>query len=164
MQNRLVPPYAEHKTGLIAGFFGEFTFLSNFYLLDEGIWHDDLVYPSVEHAYQACKYPIDQREQFLHVSSAKAKELGSIAPGFNTKKWNKQKYDVMRGFVLQKFQKNYILKDKLLLTDGYILEERNSWGDHWWGTSVTGVGENNLGKILMDVRHVLLIEQKEYKK
>ena len=37
-----IPYYAEHKNGLIAGFFGQFRFLSNFYILDDGIFFEDL--------------------------------------------------------------------------------------------------------------------------
>jgi predicted NAD-dependent protein-ADP-ribosyltransferase YbiA (DUF1768 family) len=40
------------------------------------------------------------------------------------------------------------------------LEERNSWGDSYWGTDINGVGENNLGKILMDIRSELKLLDK----
>jgi predicted NAD-dependent protein-ADP-ribosyltransferase YbiA (DUF1768 family) len=40
------------------------------------------------------------------------------------------------------------------------LEERNAWGDTDWGTDINGVGENNLGKILMKVREKLIAIKK----
>jgi hypothetical protein len=35
-----------------------------------------------------------------------------------------------------------------------ILIEGNTWGDTFWGVC-NGVGENNLGKTLMNVREIL---------
>jgi predicted NAD-dependent protein-ADP-ribosyltransferase YbiA (DUF1768 family) len=43
------------------------------------------------------------------------------------------------------------LKEKLLSTGDVYIEEGNSFGDTDWGT-VNGVGQNNLGKILMSIR------------
>jgi hypothetical protein len=50
-----IPYYAIHKDGMIAGFFGAFRFLSNFYPLENGVCLDEVYYSSVEHAYQAAK-------------------------------------------------------------------------------------------------------------
>ena len=45
---------------------------------------------------------------------------------------------------------------RMLIDTGYKhLEERNDWGDVWWGTNEKGIGENNLGQILMNVRKML---------
>lgn len=147
-----IPYYALHKDGLISGFFGEYRFLSNFYPLENGVFLSELCFPSVENAYQAAKWPERERTQFVNISSGESKKLGKQAPNFNGAKWNKKKYDIMAELVRQKFSNNQILKQKLLLTDGFILEERNSWGDRWWGVDENGNGENNLGKILMKVR------------
>ena len=166
-----VPYYAVHKDGLIAGFFGIFRFLSNFYILEDGIWFEELTYPSVEHAYQASKWPpfgthlyegnkTASREAFLDIPAWEAKELGKLAPKFNKKKWEKRKMPIMAALVRQKFDKNYKLRQMLCETEGFQLEERNNWGDKFWGTDVDGVGENNLGKILMDVRDTLKMVEK----
>ncbi len=155
-----VPYYAVHKDGLIAGFFGVFRFLSNFYILQDGIWFEELTYPSVEHAYQAAKWPPHMREQFLDVESWRAKRIGKEAPKFNSRKWEKIKVPLMASLVRQKFEKNYKLRQMLCETEGFQLEERNSWGDIFWGTNINGIGENNLGKILMDVRDTLGMVEK----
>jgi len=147
-----VPYYAIHSDGKICGFFGQFRFLSNFYILNNGVWFEDLTYPSVEHAYQAAKWPLNQRTQFLDVTSGQAKKLGKLAPNFNAKKWNKNKTELMRSLVHQKFEKNLNLRKMLMLMEDYILEERNSWGDCFWGTNEQGEGDNHLGKILMNIR------------
>lgn len=156
---KTVPYYAIHKDGLISGFFGTFRFLSNFYILDEGIWFEELTFPSVEHAYQAAKWPARLRYQFTDITASKAKQLGKIAPRLNTKKWNSNKVELMRSMVYQKFEKNLKLRKMLLETRGYILEERNSWGDTCWGVDLAGEGENHLGKILMDIREIYILKE-----
>ncbi len=147
-----VPYYAVYKDGLISGFFGDFRFLSNFYPLENGVFLDELCFQSVENAYQAAKWPVDGRGQFVDIPAWKAKKLGKQAPNFNGAKWNKKKYSIMDELVRQKFTNNRILKEKLLLTVGFVLEERNSWGDTDWGVDEEGNGMNALGEILMKVR------------
>ena len=151
-----VPYYAVHKDGLISGFFGNFRWLSNFYPLENGVFLGELCFPSVENAYQAAKWPENEWHQFINISAGAAKKLGKQASNFNGAKWSKKKYDIMAELVRQKFANNRVLKQKLLLTDGFILEERNSWGDREWGVDINGEGENNLGKILMNVRNNLI--------
>ena len=151
-----VPYYAVHKDGLIAGFFGPFRFLSNFHILENGVCLDEVYYPSVEHAYQAAKYPRNLRAEFIGVTAGKAKKLGALAK-MDSRKWQKQKYNLMYEFVRQKFTNNPTLREMLWMTDGCTLEERNNWGDTDWGTDPDGKGENNLGKILMNVRERLKI-------
>lgn len=147
-----IPYYAVHNDELIAGFFGSFRFLSNFYILENGVSFEELVYPSTEHAYQAAKYPQNQRTQFIGKTAGVSKKLGRMAPNLNKRKWDKNKVELMRELVYQKFENNPKLRKMLLETDGYKLEERNSWKDTFWGTNEAGEGENNLGKILMAVR------------
>ena len=151
-----VPYYAIHKDGKIHGFFGAFRFLSNFYPCPNGIGMGELVFPSVEHAYQAAKWPEHQRAQFVDVTATQSKRLGKLAPGFNSKKWNKTKYELMYALNWTKYDNNPILREKLVLTDGCDLSEMNSWGDKDWGTDVNGEGENNLGKILMRIREKII--------
>ena len=158
MNEREVPYYAIHKDGVIAGFFGEFSFLSNFYPCQ--IPSGELVFPSVENAYQSYKWPQHLRHQFVEISAGQAKKLGKIAPRFDAKKWNKKKYDLMHELNWQKYQNNPILKEKLILTEGCDLVETNSWGDMDWGCNENGEGENNLGKILMRIREKLIAMQK----
>jgi ribA/ribD-fused uncharacterized protein len=157
-----IPYYAVHADGKICGFFGPFSFLSNFYILENGVWLDGLYYPSIEHAYQAAKWPYDQRMQFLDVTSAKAKRLGKETPNFNSKKWDKNKVALMSGLCRQKFVNNPKLKQMLLMTEDAHLEERNSWNDTFWGTDTNGVGENHLGKILMNIRSDLATKKEMF--
>jgi ribA/ribD-fused uncharacterized protein len=154
--------YAVHEDGKIFGFFGPFRFLSNYHIIKEspGICLGELYFPTTEHAYQAAKWPENLRSQFLDLSPSEAKRRGSEAPGFNARKWNKMKYDLMYELNWQKFHNFKYLRDMLMETDGYQLEERNHWGDQDWGTNAEGVGENNLGKILMRIRDKLFAMQR----
>ncbi len=51
--------------------------LSNFNFIETGITHDELVYPSTEHAFQAQKYIKEQRHRFSVDG-----DLGSVDSGF----------------------------------------------------------------------------------
>ncbi len=44
----------------------------------------------------------------------------------------------------------------LLATDDAVLQEGNRWGDRFWGVDLaTGIGENQLGQVLMRKRRAL---------
>ena len=49
---------------------------------------------------------------------------------------------------------------KIVDTEDMELIEGNSWGDTFWGVC-DGVGENNLGKVLMRVRDRLNKEEED---
>lgn len=72
--------------------------------------------------------------------------------------WEDIKIDVMYQIVLAKFSQNEFLKQKLIATGREWLEEGNTWGDRTWGT-VDGIGNNYLGKVLMAVRSVLMLQE-----
>jgi len=133
----------------ILGFFKEYRFLSNFQLATVEL--DGLEYASTEHAYQAAKtLDAAERRRIREVQKpADAKRLGKRVKMRTD--WEQVKIGVMKDLVLQKFSKHKELKEKLLATGDAYLEETNSWGDRVWGVS-GGVGQNHLGKILMEVR------------
>lgn len=68
------------------------------------------------------------------------------------------KIHVMYEVILAKISQNEFLKQKLIATGREWLEEGNTWGDRTWGT-VNGVGQNLLGKVLMAVRSVLMLQE-----
>jgi ribA/ribD-fused uncharacterized protein len=107
-------------------------------------------FPSVEHAYQAAKTTdARQRAQFLTGSPGDAKRLGrrvTMRPD-----WEVVKVDVMRDLLRQKFARGSELAAKLIATGAQPLVEGNTWGDTFWGVC-RGKGENNLGRLLMQVR------------
>ena len=128
----------------INDFRGEYAFLSNFYPCDiDG-------YPSVEHAFQALKATNPEVMEYIRTrpTPGEAKRAGrkiQIRAG-----WNDIRYSIMQVLVFKKFQ-NEELKQKLLATGEAELIEGNTWNDTFWGVC-RGVGENNLGKILMSAR------------
>ena len=126
----------------------KYRFLSNFWLAD--VYYEGCIYPSTEHAYQAAKtLDIDARKMIQEAPSpGKAKRLGQMV--VYRPNWENIKYSVMEYLLRQKFNHSE-LKQLLLETGLEELIEGNTWGDVYWGVC-DGKGENNLGKILMDLR------------
>lgn len=137
----------------ITSFSGEHEFLSNFY--KEPVEWEGVVYPTVEHAFQAAKsFDLKYREKILGVkNTSAAKALGraiALRPD-----WEDIKLDVMTILVTRKFTSDSKLAMKLLKTGNHELIEGNNHGDRIWGTE-NGVGTNLLGRILMAVRDGLM--------
>lgn len=134
---------------MIKQFIGDYAFLSNFALVK--INHMGRVFTSVENAYAAskCKYDEDV-DKFLNITSGQAKRLGRTVAIRDD--WEDIKYNVMRDLVFQKFEQEPY-KSKLLQTGDLEIQEGNYWKDTYWGVDLkAGIGKNNLGKILMEVR------------
>jgi ribA/ribD-fused uncharacterized protein len=141
----------------ITRFSGEYAWLGNFFPVVVEL--DGELYPSVESTYQAAKTldPAKRREISDAPAAGKAKRLGRQVKLRGD--WESIKLDVMKGLLRQKFSESP-LKEKLLDTYPLGLAEGNAWGDSWWGVCYpdlvsTGVGENMLGKLLMEVREEL---------
>lgn len=133
---------------MIDSFTGEYFFLSNFYTVKIKV--GVIVYPSVEHAYQASKTL--SRAARMKVREAptagEAKRLGREL--VLRRNWEQIKLGMMKGLLEIKFN-SVELKAKLLATGDRELIEGNTWGDRYWGVC-GGKGENHLGKLLMEVR------------
>ncbi len=152
-----------HNEKEIKGFFGKFRFLSNFG--PAKVFLDGEEYSSVENAYQAAKYKKELRDTFRTCSALEAVEFVKENPigQYSLEEWNNIKLETMKNLLLQKFDKeqnpqNY---SQLKETASKYLEETNYWGDTYWGVSKTnanedGVGKNNLGKLLMEIRDSIL--------
>jgi ribA/ribD-fused uncharacterized protein len=131
-----------------------YAFLSNFY--GSTLAYEGLLYPTVEHAYQAAKsLDIMTRRMFCKVRDPNiAKKMGQsiiVRPD-----WNDVKIPIMRILIREKFE-NPFIRCGLLETVGRRLINENKWNDRFWGV-VNGEGENWLGKILEEVRDVILLE------
>ena len=137
---------------MIGSFNGEHRFLSNFW--PSPVEMCGMVFPTVEHAYVAAKTENgDVRRRVLELATpGEAKRFGrtiELRPG-----WDQMKLRTMRELVRRKFRGNPDLGHMLLATGDQQLVEGNRWGDTFWGVC-DGVGENHLGRILMDVRREL---------
>lgn len=129
-------------------FRGPKAFLSNFH--PAPVYYDGVLYDTVEHAFQAAKTLNLEDRNIIQscVTPGKAKRAGRAV---NLRKdWNDVRVNIMKELVFQKFFMYLKLAQALTSIEGEIAEE-NEWGDTFWGTC-DGVGENNLGKILMAVR------------
>ena len=135
---------------MIKEFQGKYRFLSNFYPVF--IEYDGKTYPSVEHAYQAAK-TLDLKERDKIRQATTPGQAKKLARSITLREdWDDIKYYIMVLLINKKFQLDP-LKAMLLTTGNEELQEGNMWGDIYWGIDLrSGVGENNLGKILMMVR------------
>lgn len=134
---------------MITSFSGPYRFLSNFWIVNLRI--GDMHFISAEHAYQAAK-SLDPQD-WANISSIEtpggAKRAGTklkLRPD-----WDEIKLDVMRVILEAKFTQNPNLMSALIDTGDEELIEGNYWGDTYWGVC-KGVGQNHLGKLLMELR------------
>ena len=150
---------------MIKEFRGIYSFLSNFF--SSPIYHDGILYPTVEHFYQAMKTLV--RWERVQISLAKspaiAKRMAS-RNGYMTPTglfkitlrpdWEDIKIIVMMDGLRAKF-KHPELGKKLVATYPQQLVEGNWHHDKIWGVDLrTGVGQNLLGKCLGEVRLELI--------
>lgn len=153
-----------HTSTEIKGFFGEYRFLSNFW--PAKVVLDDEEYSTVENAYQAAKFKKECRKKFQTCTPKESIVIaGDETEGkFPEKYWTRIKVQVMRHLLVQKFSPTLNPDNhKLLMSTGdKYLEETNYWEDIFWGVHKTcredeGVGENNLGQLLMEIRSLLRV-------
>jgi ribA/ribD-fused uncharacterized protein len=143
------PRPAIRSPAKIDSFSGQYRFLSNFW--PAAVEHEGVMYPSVEHAYQAAKTldPAERRRIAALRTPSEAKKAGRALP--LRADWETAKFVVMEACARDKFTRHPELRRALLDTGDAYLEEGNAWGDRVWGV-YQGEGENRLGKILMQVR------------
>lgn len=156
---------------MIELFRGNNFFLSNMKPLKNWIPTDQgILVPTAEHAYQAAKFLdptihklvaaarfYDAPNKPVYADGYMAKELArafietgvEVYPDFEI-----SKRTIMLSIVAMKFERNADLAERLLATGDEELVEGNTWGDRYWGIDPVGSrnGDNNLGKILMEVR------------
>lgn len=145
----------------ILGFQGEYRFLSNFWICPNGVTLDGHTFRCSEAAYVAHKldkdkYTKEQREEiYAKLATMDGRESKKYGRNIMVRPdWNKVKVEVMRRVVRAKFEQDRELAGLLRATGNARLEETNHWRDTFWGVC-NGVGENWLGKILMEVRDQL---------
>jgi ribA/ribD-fused uncharacterized protein len=126
---------------------------------------DGETYGSTEHLYQALKSTSTDFQKMIRDEPlpTKTKTLAkkNLKPSSETlsldniftfrSDWDEIKDSVMELCLLLKFTQHEDLKQKLINTGDTYIEERNCWGDIYWGT-VNGVGQNKLGLLLMKTR------------
>ena len=142
----------------ITSFKDEHRFLSNFYQSPETL--DGLTYPNAEAAFQAqkCEKEEDKVKYTLFKNPVVAKRMGKKEPNL-PENWRDISYGIMLDIIRAKFSLPE-MKEKLLATGDAELVEGNNHHDNIWGDCTcprcaAKLGQNRLGKILMQVREEL---------
>ena len=144
---------------MINEFKGKYSFLSNFYPSPIAPWTDGILYPTVEHAFQAMKsLDLNERKNIARMRTpGNAKYAGrhvTLRPD-----WDNVKLDIMYEALKEKF-KYPDLRKALLCTGDQELVEGNTWHDNFYGSCYCShcrniEGQNHLGKLLMKIREEL---------
>jgi len=162
---------SEGALNAITEFKGEYHWLSNFH--PSWVWLESdgrsTLFPTVENAYQAAKL-LKEKDQLLLVGCdpGTAKQLARRLP--TRPGWELRKVEVMLDLLRKKFDPDKesntptssvyngrrvgAMAYRLICTGDKQLIEGNDWQDIYWGVC-KGVGENTLGKLLMQVRSEL---------
>ncbi len=135
-------------------FRGSYRFLSNFYACN--IRYLGYRFPSIEHAYQAAKSEDPSVHRVIQgaLSPGRAKRLGRLIRLKPT--WDEERIPLMLMFLRLKFEDSS-LRPLLLATGKESLVEENYWHDNFWGNCTCLrcadlLGQNHLGRLLMQVR------------
>ena len=137
---------------MINSFRGYHAWLSNMYDCEiEFMGHK---FKSVENAYMFAKRPNDSEwlNKCLSLSPGDVKKASRLITV--REDWESVKLSVMYELLKQKFTQEPFRTD-LLNTRGENIVEGNRWNDTFWGVDVKAtpnVGENWLGRLIMDIR------------
>ena len=110
-------------------------------------------YPTLEHYFQAMRFPGDPMwQEAIRVSAdpKKARQLGTDPAHTVRPDWDTVKEAVMLEGLREKFRQNRGLLDLLKATGARPLVEASP--DPFWGEGRTGKGKNRYGKLLEQVR------------
>jgi len=143
----------------IIKFRGTYSFLSNFFNLQNPVDHDGLKFWTVEHAYQSAK-TFDKKDKLVIQSLNSASEAKKYGKTVGMRPdWLSVREAIMLDLVSQKFFNNSELMGRLLLTGKAEIIEGNYWHDNFWGqcfcescTKLSDPARNVLGCILMAIR------------
>ena len=142
---------------IIDSFRDNYRFLSNFYPCE--VMYEGLLYPSVEHAYQASKTndPEIRKHVYWLQTPREAKQFGKTI--HRDPEHEIYRVRIMEQLLQEKF-KDPTLKKRLKHIKGYDLIEGNTWHDNFWGACICEKctykeKHNHLGRLLMSVRNGL---------
>jgi len=130
-------------------------YLSNF--APYAIELDGHHWPTVEHYYQAKKFPHDPTWAPSVLTCRRPYDIWrlarQLAPLLRAD-WDEVKEDVMRIALRAKFTQHEELRKRLLATGEALLIE-DAPNDPYWGCGADGQGKNRLGCLLMETRTFL---------
>lgn len=117
---------------------------------------DHRVWPTVEHYYQAQKYPGTTEQELIRRAETPkaAATLGRGLAHLYRADWDSLKESVMLEGLRAKFSQHGPLRAELLATGDALLVEHTA-RDDFWGDGGDGSGANRLGILLMRIREEL---------
>lgn len=131
--------------------FGKLGYLANY--SNYGFVKDGIYYKTVEHYYQSEKF--DNKELKTKIINAKTPKEASIIGRDRSNKrkdnFKQIKKQVMYNGILEKFRQNRDIAYKLIETRNKDIAEATI-DEYYWGIGKDKSGENNIGKILVNVR------------
>lgn len=139
--------------------FNAFHELSNFSAY--GFEAEGKFWPTVEHYFQAQKFPSQPAYQEMIRQAASPKEAKALGRSREVPlrdDWETVKEEIMRFALRAKFTTHLGLRQLLLETKERELVE-NAPSDYYWGCGKTGTGKNRLGFLLMELRTELLNDE-----
>jgi ribA/ribD-fused uncharacterized protein len=122
---------------------------------------DGKAYPTVEHYFQAMKFPDHpEYQETIRVSKtpAQAKRLGKTTEFTARSDWSTEKDAIMLKALREKFSDRHPKLKQMLLETNEALIQDISPLDNYWGVGKKGTGQNKLGKLLMTVRDELRLQ------
>lgn len=131
--------------------FGELGYLANY--ADYGFSIDNVYYKTVEHYYQAMKFDDEElRKRIIKAETPKeASNIGRDRKNKRIENFKEIKNEVMFTGILEKFRQNRDIAYKLIETRNSKIAEATI-DEYYWGIGKDKSGENNIGKILVNVR------------
>ena len=117
------------------------------------------IWPTSEHYFQAQKFLVPEIQEKIRLLES---PMDAALEGRNRqnplrKDWEDVKDDIMRYAVREKFRQNpEILEELIATSDAKLIEHTKN--DHYWADGGDGSGKNMLGKILMETRATLSLD------
>lgn len=123
-----------------------------------------LTFDSVEHFYfWASLKNKNEKDYILSIKNNSSLVKFEAKKFIKRNDWEKVKLSIMYIGLKAKFIQNEELKNKLIEIGNEMLEEGNTWNDKFWGVDYyTRKGDNNLGKLIMQVRAEILSDNYDF--
>jgi ribA/ribD-fused uncharacterized protein len=117
-----------------------------------------IIIPTVEHLYQACRfpdYPEVQEAIILENSPMNAKKISRLNSSLTRPDWEQVRIGIMRWCLQIKLSQNWSKFSELLNQTGDKAIVEFTFEDKLWGATLEGdkyIGVNALGRLLMELR------------
>ena len=130
---------------------GPLGYLANY--SNHGFTVDGVYYKTAEHYYQANKFDNNEiREKIINAATPKeASDIGRDRNNIRRKDFKDIKLSVMSEAIYNKFTQNKDIRSKLIETRNEPIREMTT-KESYWGIGPNLDGENQIGKILMNIR------------